>query len=167
MREPLHHLAYPLHHMFAREFDIAQGVLRLILGGVLEAFPRLTFLIDHYGGGVSTVIDRLDQYWNGYDPNFRMPFYFDQPLISRPWREYFNMLYFGMAGRGTSTDTLKMCLVNIRPDKMMYATDWPFLGENRNLGRDLIANVRALDLPSADIDGILGGNAARVFGVSR
>jgi predicted TIM-barrel fold metal-dependent hydrolase len=165
--EPKYHLQYPLHMMFAREFDMASSVLRLMFGGILERFPDLTFLIDHYGGGVSMVMDRAEVYWNGYTKEGRVPFYDDKPLITKPFRTYFDKLYFGMAGRGPSIDTLKMILVNVSPKKIMFATDWPYIGIDDNMGKEFVANVRNMKLPQEDIDGILGGNAWRVFGPKR
>ena len=70
-----------------------------------------------------------------------------------------------MAGRGMSTDTLKICLVNISPKKLMYATDWPFIGVHPDMAKRFIANIRKLDLPQEDIDDILGGTAAKLLGI--
>jgi predicted TIM-barrel fold metal-dependent hydrolase len=162
LKDPKFHLTYPLHFTFAREFAMAEAVLRVCLGGVLEDFPDLKIIMDHYGGGVSSLIDRLDLYWDG-----KAPYYLDKPLITKPWREYFKKIYFGTAGRGASTDTLKMCLVNISPQKIMYATDWPYYGVQPKVGKQFITNIKKLDLPKGDIDGILGENAARLFGIKK
>lgn len=43
--------SYGLYYVLAREFDMAIATLRLCLGGVLEDFPDLVFIINHLGGG--------------------------------------------------------------------------------------------------------------------
>ena len=161
------HAPYALYFTFAREFDMASSVLRVCLGGVLEAFPDLVFIMNHFGGGVSSILDRLDLYWDkSHRPGGPNWFYKDKSLISKSWRDYFNKLYFQMAGRGVGMDTVKCALTNISPKRLMFATDWPrnFDGEH-DKARQYIAEIRKLDLSKEDIDGMLGGNAAKVFGV--
>jgi len=66
-------------------------------------------------------------------------FYLGKRLISKPWREYFNKLYFNMAGREVEMAAVKCALTTINP--------------------------RKLDLPKEDIDAMLGGNAAKLLGI--
>jgi len=165
--EEVNNPAYALHFTFAREFDMAASVLRVCLGGVLEEFPDLKLQFNHFGGGVSSVLDRLDLYWDkSHRPGCPNWFYKDKPLISKPWRDSFNKLYFNMAGRGVGMDTVKCALTNISPKKLMFATDWPlnYDGEH-DKARRYIAEIRKLDLPQEDIDGMLGDNAAKLFGI--
>ncbi|MFC1943613.1 amidohydrolase family protein [Chloroflexota bacterium] len=158
---------YALHYIMAREFDMAASVLRVCLGGVLEDFPDLVFIMNHFGGGVSSVLDRLDLYWDlSLRPGGPDFFYKDKRLISKHWREYFNKLNFNMAGRGVGMDTVKCALTNISPKRLMFGTDWPFNYDGEpDKARQYIAEIRKLDLPQEDIDGMLGGNAAKVFGI--
>jgi predicted TIM-barrel fold metal-dependent hydrolase len=81
-------------------------------------------------------------------------------------REYFNKLYFSMAGREDGMDTWKCALTNISPEKLMFATDYPFNFDNDPQGlRECVRKMRKLDLPKKDIEGMLGGNAARLLGI--
>ena len=117
------HAPYALYYVMAREFDICAATFRICLGGVLEDFPNLVFIMNHFGGGISAVKDRLDTYISYAGPDF--PFYVDKPLISKPWTEYFNKLYFSMAGREVGVASVKASLTNISPKKLMFGTDWP------------------------------------------
>lgn len=157
---------YPLYYIMAREFDICAATLRICLGGVLEDFPDLVFIINHFGGGVSAVLERVDAYMS-YVGSGWSDFYPGKPLISRPWRDYFNKLYFNMAGREQGMDTAKCALTNISPKKMMFGTDWPFNYDNDAQGaRQYIADIRKLDLPKEDVEAILGGNAAKLLSIN-
>jgi len=156
------HAPYALHYVMAREYDISAATLRICLGGVLEDFPDLVFIMDHFGGGVSAVMERVDVYMNYLGPGF----YSGEPLISKPWREYFNKLYFSMAGREAGIASVKCALTTINPRKLMFGTDWTwnFAGNPQGAKR-YIDEIRKLDLPEDEIDAMLGGNAAELLGI--
>jgi predicted TIM-barrel fold metal-dependent hydrolase len=156
---------YGLHYVLGREFDMAIATLRVCLGGVLEDFPGLVMVMNHFGGGVSSVIDRLDAYMDylgsGWDS-----FYLDEPLISRPWREYWDKLYFNVAGREMGVSSMTCALTNIKPERLIFGTDWPFNYDYRpEAVRDYASAIRQLGLPAGAADDILGGNAARILGL--
>ena len=157
---------YALYYVMAREFDMAVSVLRVCLGGVLEEFPDLKLIMNHFGGGVSSVMERLDAYTGYAEGPGWGDFYFGKRLISKPWREYFNNLYFNMAGRELGIESLKCALTNISPKKLMFATDWPWnFDYEPEKVKQYMAEIRKLDLPQKDIDGMLGGNAAKLIGI--
>jgi len=158
------HAPWGLYYVMMREYDISATVFRLCFGGVLEDFPNLVFIINHFGGGVSAVKDRMDYYVEMCGANFWLnP---DTPLITRPWNEYFDKLYFNMAGRGPNMASVKCALTNISPRKLMFGTDWPPNYENDPQGaKGYIEEIRKLDLSKDDIEAILGGNAAKLLGI--
>ena len=59
---------------------------------------------------------------------------------------------------------VKCALTNISPRKLLFATDWPL---NYDYYPDklskYIGEIRKLDLPSDDIEAMLGGNAAALY----
>lgn len=157
------HAPYALYYIMAREFNQCAETLRICLGGVLEDFPDLVIIMHHFGGGVSAVMERLDVYERMMGDNL----YQDKPLISKPWREYFNKLYFSMGGReDIAMASTKCALTTISPDHLMFATDWsPNFEDNPQGVRHYIEEIRELPLPKDDIEGMLGGNAAKVMGI--
>ncbi len=161
------HAPYPLYYIMAREFDLCAAVLRICLGGVLEDFPDLVFIINHFGGGVSAVLERVDAYL-GYAGAGWPDFYPGKPLISKPWREYFNKLYFNMAGREHGMETVSCALTNISPRRMLFATDWPFNYDNDPQGvKEYVADIRKLNLSEDDVKGMLGGTAAKLLRIEK
>ncbi|MFQ5826465.1 MAG: amidohydrolase family protein [Dehalococcoidia bacterium] len=158
------HAPWGLYYVMMREYDISATVFRLCFGGVLEAFPNLVFIVNHFGGGVSAVKERMDYYVETCGSSlWSNP---DKPLISKPWNEYFDKLYFSMGGRGPGMATVKCALTNISPRKMMFATDWPSNYENDpQEAKRYIEEIRKLDLPKDDIEAMLGGNAAKLLGL--
>jgi predicted TIM-barrel fold metal-dependent hydrolase len=159
------HASYALYYVMARELDMCSATLRVCLGGVLEDFPDMVMIMNHFGGGISAVLERLDAYMGYVGPGCPS-LYQGEPLISRPWREYFDKLYFNMAGREIGMAAVRSALTNISPQKLMLGTDWPFNYDRNPAGAArYIEEIRKLDLPDKDIDDMLGGNAARLLGI--
>ncbi|MFC1905702.1 amidohydrolase family protein [Chloroflexota bacterium] len=157
------HAPYGLYYVMAREFGICAATFRVCLGGVLEDFPNLVFIMNHFGGGISAIKERMDLYMNYVGPDFPS-FYKDKTLISKSWNEYFDKLYFNMAGREVGMAAVKCALTNINPNKLIFATDWPLNYEVNPQGvRQYISEIKELDLSPDQIDDMLGGNAARLL----
>jgi predicted TIM-barrel fold metal-dependent hydrolase len=157
--------SYGLYYVLAREFDMAIETLRVCLGGVLEDFPDLVLIMNHLGGGVSSVLERLEAYMDylgsGWDR-----FYSDKPLISRPWKEYWNKLYFNVAGREAGIASVKCALTNINPEKLIFGTDWPFNYDyTPQAVQSFAEEIRRLDLPAGSAEAILSRNAAKILGL--
>ena len=152
---------YDLARILGREVDLAVAATRIVAGGVLERFPGLKFVIGHFGGGISGVKDRL------VAKAYRFG------TLDKPFEHYFDMLYFDMAGFEGGTTALGCGLQGIRPDRLVFATDYPqdFTGVSTDTGkgmsalRDYIDAIRGLPLTDAEKDAIMGGTAAGLLGL--
>jgi len=154
---------YALYYVMARELDMCAATFRVCLGGILEDFPGLVMIMNHLGGGISSVLERMDAYMNYVGPGCPS-LYQDKPLIDKPWRTYFDKLYFNIAGREVGMAAVKSALTNIKPEKLMFGTDWPYNFDHEpEKVREYVAEIRKLDLTDSQVEGILGGNAARVL----
>ena len=154
---------YALYYVVGREFEMCATALRVCLGGVLADFPDLKMIMNHFGGGVSAIKDRVDLYWNLLGDMF----YRDhKPLISKPWSHYFDKLYFSMAGREAGMNAVKCALTNISPKKLLFGSDWPWNFEDNPLdAKHYIEKIRKLPLTKEDIDAMLGDNAEKLLGL--
>ncbi|MFC2020761.1 amidohydrolase family protein [Chloroflexota bacterium] len=156
---------YALYYVIARELDMCAATFRVCLGGILEDFPDLKIIMNHFGGGISAVLERMDAYMGYVGPGCPS-LYMGEPMISRPWREYFDKLYFNMAGREVGMAAVKCALTNISPEKLMFGSDWPFNYDRNSLeAKRYIDEIKKLDLPEDDINNMLGNNAARLLGI--
>jgi len=157
---------YDLNRTIVREFDVALAATRICLGGVLEEFPDLKLIIAHFGGGISSVKERLDRYI-GY---WGAKFWNDKPLIREPYLERFNehfgKLYFNMAGREIGMQTVRCALTNISPKRLLFGTDYPpnFVDDPEGM-KTYIQAIRNLDLDKASIDAMLGNNGVELLGL--
>ncbi|HLC26730.1 MAG TPA: amidohydrolase family protein [bacterium] len=147
---------YDLSRIIGRELDLSLAVTRIIAGGVFDRFPTLKFVIAHFGGGIASVKDRLSA----------KAYRFGTPLKCS-FDEYFDLFYFDMSGFEDGETALRCALAGIRPDRMVFATDYPqdFSGMTTNTGRgvagirEYVDRIRALDLPDSVKAGMLGGTA--------
>jgi len=157
---------YDLNRTLVREFDLMNATARFCLGGVLEEFPDLKFVVAHYGGGIHGIKERLERYV-GY---WGAQFWTEKPLISAPYlerfNEHFDKLYFTIAGREIGMATLKAALLHMSPKQLVFATDYPpnFVGNPTGM-RTYIEKIRELDIGKEAIDSILSGNAAALLGL--
>lgn len=150
---------YDLARIIGRELDLALATTRIIAGGILDRFPNLKLVIGHFGGGISAIKDRLGA------KAYRFG------TLERPFEDYFDRLYFDLAGFEGGLTALRCALLGIRPDRLVFATDYPqdFTGAGTNTGkgmkgiRDYIAAVTGLDLKEKVKEGILGGTAAQLL----
>ncbi len=154
-----HLMDYDLPRILGREVDLAVATTRIIAGGILDRFPTIEFVIGHFGGGISAIKDRLVA--KGYRFG----------TLKKPFEEYFDMLYFDLAGFEGGLAALRCALAGIRPERLVFASDYPqdFTGVATDTGkgmeslREYIAVVRGLDMKEELKEGILGKTAARLL----
>jgi predicted TIM-barrel fold metal-dependent hydrolase len=149
---------YQLPVILTREFDLGLAVTRLIAGGVLERYPDLQFIFAHFGGGLAGYKERIAR--SSY--RFKLPKLFE---------EYFDRLYFDMAGFEGSPIALRCALEGIRPERLIFATDYPqnFNNSDPKQGQSVdgikqyIKQIGKLSLAADIKQDMLGGTAARLL----
>jgi aminocarboxymuconate-semialdehyde decarboxylase len=149
---------YQLSVILTREFDLGVAVTRLIAGGVLERYPELEFVFSHFGGGIAGYKERIAR--SSY--RFKLP---------KPFADYFDRLYFDMAGFEGSPVALRCAMEGIRPERMVFATDYPqnFNNDDPKKGksvvgiREYITEIQSMPLDARIKNDMLGGTAARLL----
>jgi predicted TIM-barrel fold metal-dependent hydrolase len=150
---------YDLPRVLGREVDLTVATTRLIAGGVFDRFPSLKIVMAHFGGGIAAVKDRLVA--KGYRFG----------SLKKPFADYYDMIYFDMAGFEGGLTALNCALQGIRPDRLVFASDYPqdFTGVNTDTGRGMaelkkyIEAIGNLALDENQKNQILGGTAARLL----
>jgi len=149
---------YMLPVILTREFDLGVAVTRLIAGGVLDRYPDVGFVFAHFGGGLAGYKERISR--SSY--RFKLPKAFD---------DYFDRLYFDMAGFEGSPIALRCALEVIKPERLIFATDYPqnFNNSDPKQGKSIagvneyIDLIRRLPLAANSIEDMLGGSAGRLL----
>jgi aminocarboxymuconate-semialdehyde decarboxylase len=130
-------------------FETTLVATRLIYGGIFERYPNFPYVLAHTGGALLIMLERLD---NGYRlfPDCRK-------YINRPPSDYARRLYYDTCAFGSKTLMLARDIVGV--DRLLFGTDDPYLDVDTR-------HVRQLPLPEAEMADILGGNAARILGLT-
>lgn len=144
--------------ILTREFDLGVAVTRLIAGGMVERYGDIPFVFAHFGGGLAGYKERISR--SSY--RFKLPRHFD---------DYFNLLYFDMAGFEGSPIALRCALEVIKPERLVFATDYPqnFNASDPAQGKSIggvneyIDEIRRLPLDVPVKENMLGGTAAKLL----
>ncbi len=128
--------------------ETAVHVLRLVLSGTLDRFPRLQIIIGHMGEGLPAMLARCDQIM-GRVPGQR---------LSRPVSQtILDQVHVTTSGFFTEPPFL-LLLQTFGADRILFSVDYPFSPNKR--GR---AFLDGLPVSPADREKIAHGNADRLL----
>ena len=128
-------------------FDTTLAVCRLVFSGLLERYPDLDVIQHHGGGLIPHFMERTKLFYEGttddQDGTFSHDIFEDniEPL-TKPVDEYFKQVYADSVLYG-SDPALKTVYEEYGADQMVFATDYPYGGEE---GEDFMgSNARSMD----------------------
>lgn len=134
----------------ARPCDITMGVAAILLAGRLHRFPGLKLIAPNAGGALALLREKLDMAQRRDSSDGTV----DGPPIS----EQLTKLYVDTAT--PSLPALTAALAVFGPDRLLFGTDSPPLATPLDTALDMVG---ALGL--SDVDKVLTGNAAAIFGL--
>jgi aminocarboxymuconate-semialdehyde decarboxylase len=149
---------FRLPEMVGRPFDTTLTLARFILMGGFERFPMLRLICGHMGGAISLLPGRLDF---GYELREDSTFGPWEPdVITAPPSEYIPRLY--LDSMGFHPPAVMCCVETVGAGHVVMGSDFPPVHVPVSRTVELVRN---LPLSLADREAILGGNAARLFGL--
>jgi predicted TIM-barrel fold metal-dependent hydrolase len=147
---------YKLEEAIGRPFDTAMSVAQLIFSGVLDQFPELNLVLAHIGGGLGSVIGRLDMgHCVGYEG---MPANAIPKCKLNP-SDYLRR-NFWVDTMGFSAAYLRDAIELFSTDRVMLGTDY---GPVPITPREHVDIVKSLKLPEEDEAKILWKNANDLY----
>jgi 5-carboxyvanillate decarboxylase len=138
-------------------FGVETGLhmLRIIVAGVFDRFPKLQFIIGHAGEALPFWLYRLDYMHGSTVRSNRYPFM--KPL-KHPVSHYLrNNVYITNSGVAWQP-AIEFCQKNIGVDRVLYAMDYPYQFVPEEVGF-----CDAMTIPDADKRAFFEDNARRVF----
>jgi predicted TIM-barrel fold metal-dependent hydrolase len=154
---------HDLARAVGREFGLVLALARLTVGGVMDAFPTLRICLSHCAGGVLPLVGRLRGYFDrdemgtANDPK-------QGTRLARPLEEYLRTLYYDTGGFFGDLTPVYASLLVVPPSQILFGTDYPQEIRSGEGKRAFVQALQAMDLPAADREAILGGNALRLLG---
>jgi aminocarboxymuconate-semialdehyde decarboxylase len=141
--------SYYLGNLIGNPLDTTIAAACLIFGGVLERHPKLTFLMVHGGGFIPYQGGRWVHGWQVRpEPKVHLN-HSPQPYLDR--LRYDTITH--------SKPALEFLVSSAGAERVFLGSDYPY-----DMGTlECARQVRALALPAADRDRILGGHAAEIL----
>lgn len=133
--------------------DTTLAASKLVFSGVVERYPRIRWVLGHLGGAIPYLAERLDR---GYEA-----FADCRKNISRPPSAYLKQ-HFYYDTVNFDPRAIELAVQFAGADHVVAGSDYP-----HQIGSipKMLEAIGALDLPEAQKQGILGGNAARLLGL--
>ena len=145
---------YYFNNIIGNPLESTLAVSHLIFGGVLDRFPGLKFLVAHGGGYLAHYRARMDHGWKAR-PDART-------TVKKKPSSYLRKFYYDTI---TFDPGMLESLVSLYGTRqVMLGSDYPYDMADDNPVRT-IAAAKGLDDTQRDL--ILGGNAARLFGLKK
>jgi len=150
---------FRLPEMVGRPFDTTLSLTRFILMGGLEKFPQLKMVCAHVGGALPMLPGRLGF---GYELRRDTSFGAWEPdVLTKPPADYIKQLYLDTVSLHPPAVLCAVQTVGV--DHVLFGSDFPPVPIP--LKRS-VQVVEALSVSEEDKEKILGGNAAKLFGLS-
>jgi aminocarboxymuconate-semialdehyde decarboxylase len=140
---------YHLRNLIGNPTENAIAAASLIFGGVMDEFPRLDVVLPHAGGTMPALIGRWD-----HGASVRS----ELTHMKKPPSSYIRRFHYDTI---THHDGVLMNLIDqVGADRVVMGSDCP---ADMSYTQPVTVVERLRDVPQADCDAILGGNAARLL----
>ena len=127
--------------------ETAVHVIRLMLGGVFDKYPKLQIIIGHMGETLPFMLQRMDRIMNTEMTKLKRP-------ISAYLRENVHYTFSGL----NYTSTFLDLLLEVGVDRIMFSVDYPYASMAQ--GRDFL---NKLPVSTADKERIAHVNAENLL----
>ncbi len=143
---------YRLGPMIGFEVDLCIAVVRIVMGGILDKFPNLKFVVSHLGGAIPYLAERIQNCYEAYPEC--------QVNISGPAKDYLKRFYYDTV---SFFEPALMCAYNfVGAERMILGSDYPHvIGDIR----EAITSIEALKIPQTDKEKIYSGNILELMQV--
>ena len=127
--------------------ETAIHLIRMILGGVFDKYPKLQVVIGHLGEGIPFMLPRLDR---------NLPV--EVTKLARPLRAYLRENVHYTFGGFNFPATFVDLLQEVGVDRIMFSVDYPY-----GSMQEALAFLKQLPVTDADRERIAHGNAERLY----
>lgn len=144
---------YWLMPLLGFPFDTTLAAAKLVFSGVVERYPNITWVLAHLGGTVPYLAERLDRGYQAFKEC--------RENIGRPPSEYLKKFYYDTVN--FDRNALRLALDFAGSGHLLAGSDFPH--QIGSLPR-MVESINGLEISAREKADILGGNAARLLGLS-
>jgi len=141
---------YRLGPMIGFEVDLCVAVVRLIMGGVMDKFPNLKFIVSHLGGAIPYLAERIQNCYEAYPEC--------QENISGPAIEYLRDFYYDTV---SFFEPALMCAYALAgAERLVLGSDYPHVIGDID---EAVTSIAQLKIPEREKELIYSGNILRLM----
>ena len=154
------HSHYWVWQVLGWPYESSVAMIRLILAGVFDHYPRLKFVIHHCGAMIPFFSERITGCYDYAEAFFKTKY---TKRLRNNLRDYLKMFYVDTAIHGF-TPGLMCGYAFFGVDHILFATDMPHDSEGgERYIRDTITSVNRMDISEMDKKKIFFGNARELL----
>jgi len=131
-------------------FDTTLAAGKLVFSGIVERFPRITWVLGHLGGAVPYVAERWDRGYHAFADC--------RANINRPPSEYLKHFYYDSVNFDVNALTMAINFAGV--DHVLAGSDYPHQIGSLDQMKQSIAS---LPISESDKEKIRSGNASRIL----
>lgn len=133
--------------------DTTLATASLVFSGVVETFPNIKWVLAHLGGAIPYLAERFDRGYEAFEPC--------RANITKPPSEYLKKFYYDTVN--FDVRALQLAIDFAGTGHLLAGSDYP-----HQIGslEKMLASIEQLNITPEGKAGILGGNAARLLGLS-
>jgi aminocarboxymuconate-semialdehyde decarboxylase len=133
-------------------FDTTLAAGKLVFSGIVERFPRITWVLGHLGGAVPYVAERWDRGYHAFAEC--------RANIDRPPSEYLKNFYYDSVNFDVNALTMAINFAGV--DHILAGSDYPHqIGSLDQMKQ----SINGLAISENDKEKIRSGNASRILGL--
>ena len=140
--------------------DTSLHVVRMIMGGVFDTFPKLKIVLGHLGEAVPFWLGRLDNRYQNIVRRGGLGTLGMKQLERLP-SEYFKTNFWITTSGMMTNEPLRFCLDMFGADRVMFAVDYPF-----ELTAEAVPFIRNASLDAETMRKVTHANAEALFKIA-
>ena len=127
------------------------------LKAYLESFPDLKVVVSHFGGGIGSTLNRIEDY---YEVEWKENQTGDN-ILKHDFKYYMDKIFIDTAGVLGWPNGMNSALGAVNPDRIVFGSDYPSeisaeATPTRASLRGYVKTIGDLDIPESDRKAILG-----------
>ncbi len=140
---------YRLAPMIGFEMELCVAVVRVMMGGVMDRFPGLKFIVSHLGGAIPYLAERIQNCYEAYPEC--------QENLSGPARDYLKRFYYDTV---SFFEPALMCAYHfVGPEHLILGSDYPHvIGDIK----EAVTSIEQLDILDKEKEMIYSENILRL-----